>query len=86
MDAKRTYNEAVSRRREGKMKNVTLTINGKSVEVGADLLHRLVLNASMQFKKSAGKAYEMGEQEIYRDYNDTAIEGKYLADFIERNI
>ena len=68
------------------MKNVTLTINGKSVEVGADLLHRLILNASAHFKKSATKAYEIGEQETYRDYNDTAIEGKYLADFIERNI
>lgn len=68
------------------MKNATLTINGKSVEVGADLLHRLILNASMQFKKSADKAYEMGEQEMYRDFNDTAIEGKYLAKFIESNI
>ena len=68
------------------MKNVTLTINGKSVEVGADLLHRLILNASLQFKKCAGKAYEMDEQEMYRDFNDTAIEGKYLAKFIESNI
>lgn len=68
------------------MKNATITLNGKSVEVPADLLHRLILNASLQFKKSAGKAYEMDEQEMYRDYNDTAIEGKYLAAFIERNI
>lgn len=68
------------------MKNATITLNGKSVEVAADLLHRLILNASLQFKKSAVKAYEMDEQEMYRDYNDTAIEGKYLAKFIESNI
>ena len=68
------------------MKNATITLNGKSVEVAADLLHRLILNASLQFKKCADKAYEMDEQEMYRDFTDTAIEGKYLAEFIERNI
>ena len=72
-----------------KNNQATITINGETFEINVGQLFSLVAEGASEYAEKAREQYEGNNRVInvfFRCYNDTALDGRRLVEFIQKNM
>ena len=77
---------------KSKNNQAIITINGETFEISAGRLFSLVAEGTREYTEKAHEEYEyerkyqLSDDVFFRGYNDTALDGSRLVEFIQKNM